>query len=72
MYEPPETNASLRGEARKGGFPWFIPKTDQERIQNLGKRYNHYQEQDYEFEWTEKLEGSSMTVYIRDEEEGVS
>ena len=35
-YEPP-IPAELAGTV-KGGFPSFIPKTDEERIQNL---YNH-------------------------------
>lgn len=64
-YEP-EIPASLQGLCR-GSFPSFIPKTDEERVQNiperelLGKVY----------EVTEKLDGSSMTVYLNEGEFGV-
>lgn len=51
-------------EARQGGFPWFIPKSDQERIQNIkDSRIKSWEEKELTFEVTEKLEGSSMTVY---------
>lgn len=66
-YEPP-LSAQLAGMAR-GNFPSKIPKTDQPRIQNLTKEYPTYQTQT--FEVTEKLEGSSMTVYLLDGEFGV-
>lgn len=57
----PELPAQLRGKAL-GNFPTFLRKTDQERIQNIvqevfvdraGKLY----------EVTEKLDGSSLTLY---------
>lgn len=54
----------LAGTAR-GNFPTFIFKTDQERIQNLSREFVKYKEEDLTFEPTEKLEGSSMTVYHR-------
>ena len=45
----------------KGSFPSQIPKTDEERIQNIrGKDFAEFQKLKYEV--TEKLEGSSMTV----------
>lgn len=51
-------------EARQGGFPWFIPKSDQERIQNIqDKTLERWSTSDLTWEVTEKLEGSSMTVY---------
>lgn len=50
--------AQLSGQM-KGSFPYFIPKTDQERIQNLD--YSKLQDDTYYV--TEKLDGSSMTVY---------
>jgi len=46
----------------RGGFPAFLHKTDQERIQNLVDEY----ETDFKFhpyEITEKLEGTSITIY---------
>ena len=47
----------------KGNFPSLIPKTDQERAQNLVKEIVAANEAGIQFEITEKLEGSSMTVY---------
>jgi RNA ligase (TIGR02306 family) len=58
-------NAQLAGMAR-GNFPSFIPKTDQERAQNLVKEIVAANESAMQFEVTEKLEGSSMTVYIHE------
>lgn len=56
-YDPP-LPAQLAGQA-KGNFPSLVPKTDQERIQNINleKYYGEY-------EVTEKLEGSSCTFYL--------
>ncbi len=61
-YEKP-IPACLNGVA-KGNFPSFIPKTDQERIQNKWEFYERFPEfkKDF-FEVTMKLDGSSMTVY---------
>jgi RNA ligase (TIGR02306 family) len=67
-YEKP-IDASLAGLV-KGNFPAQIPKTDQERIQNL-KRELQTTFRDKLWEVTEKLEGSSMTAYIIDGEFGV-
>jgi len=55
-------NAQLAGVC-KGNFPSLIPKTDQERCQNLKKEIVAANEAGLKFEVTEKLEGSSMTVY---------
>ena len=59
--------AQLAGLA-KGSFPSFIPKTDQERIQNC-KHVLEDREERYEI--TIKLDGSSFTAYHRDGETGV-
>jgi RNA ligase (TIGR02306 family) len=56
-------NAQLAGMA-KGNFPSLIPKTDQERVQNLVKEIAAAV--NLQFEVTEKLEGSSMTCYLID------
>jgi RNA ligase (TIGR02306 family) len=56
-------NAQLAGMAR-GNFPSVIPKTDQERVQNLVKEIASAG--NMSFEVTEKLEGSSMTCYLID------
>ncbi|MCP4153505.1 MAG: RNA ligase (ATP) [bacterium] len=66
-YEPP-IPASLAGDAR-GLFPGFIQKTDEERIQNLPEYFEQYK--DTAFECTEKIDGSSMTVYYTDDDQGV-
>lgn len=56
-------NAQLAGVC-KGNFPSLIPKTDQERVQNLKKEIGA--SQGLFFEVTEKMEGSSMTCYLID------
>lgn len=63
-YEPP-VPAQLAGLA-KGNFPRLVPKTDEERIQNLSKDWDKYQEH-YSYEVTEKLDGSSCTFYLDNE-----
>ena len=55
-------NPQLAGLA-KGNFPDFIPKTDQERIQNCKHILEDREEQ---YEVTIKLDGSSFTAYHRD------
>ena len=54
--------AQLAGEV-KGAFPTVVPKTDQERVQNLVEEVKAAVQAGSLFEITEKLEGSSMTVY---------
>lgn len=67
-WEPP-IPAQLQG-MMKGNFPHFISKTDQERCQNLRKDiFETHQDEIYEV--TTKLDGSSMTVYVKDGEIGV-
>ena len=61
--------SQLQGTMR-GNFPHFIPKTDQERCQNLRRDiFDTHKDEDYEV--TTKLDGSSMTVYVKDGEVGV-
>lgn len=62
--------ASLAGEVR-GMFPGYIPKTDQERIQNLVNELQGWMTKDRTWEITEKLDGSSMTVYFYNGDFGV-
>ena len=52
--------ANLAGMAR-GNFPSFIPKTDEERIQNLPNVLEKYVGES--FEETIKIDGSSCTMY---------
>lgn len=66
-YEPP-IPAELSG-IMKGGFPNFIPKTDEERIQNLTEVYENFKKS--VFYVTEKLDGSSATYYLNNGTFGV-
>jgi RNA ligase (TIGR02306 family) len=69
-YEPP-VPAELAGKV-KGLFPSFIPKTDEERCQNLTSEYQQWKIQsNHKFYVTEKLDGSSATYYIKNGEFGV-
>lgn len=68
-YEPPMP-AELAGKV-KGNFPGFLRKTDEERIQNLVKEYETYKEYELGFYAAEKLDGSSATFYLRDDQFGV-
>ncbi len=66
-YELP-IPAHLSGKV-KGAFPGFIPKTDEERVQNLGEVIDKLQGETFYI--TEKLDGSSATFYKKDGEFGV-
>ena len=68
-YEAP-IPAELAGEV-KGMFPSCIPKTDQERVQNLTADLEQWKTENLTFEVTEKLDGTSMTVYRIDDYVGV-
>lgn len=61
-YEMP-ISACLAGKV-KGSFPAFIPKTDEERIQNMSEVLN-------QFYVSEKLDGASTTFFKKDEIFGV-
>jgi RNA ligase (TIGR02306 family) len=58
-----EISANLQGIV-KGNFPSFIPKTDQIRSQNMGRTFSRIKDENYTWELTEKLDGSSLTMYI--------
>src|SRR6185295_4871351 len=60
--------AQLAGE-RKGNFPDFLSKTDEMRIQAVPELL--FKHQNKPFYVTEKVDGSSMTAYIKDGEFGV-
>lgn len=66
-FEPP-IPANLAADV-KGLFPSFIPKTDETRVQILEKVLNTYAGTSCYV--TEKLDGSSVTFYIKDGEFGV-
>jgi RNA ligase (TIGR02306 family) len=52
----------------KGFMPSFLKKTDQERLQNLPEFFGY---RNVEFEETEKIDGSSVSFYLKDGEYGV-
>jgi len=62
--------AQLAGEVR-GAFPSYIPKTDQERCQNLTEEIDLWITENLSWEMTEKLDGSSMTVFWDGDHVGV-
>lgn len=53
----------------KGKFPSFLIRTDEERIQNLTRKYEEFKQHD--FFVTEKLDGTSFTCYLREDQFGV-
>lgn len=63
-YEKP-LPGSLRGVV-KGNFPSFLRKTDQERVQNIVRDLHRWEDEGAMWEVTEKLDGSSMTVYMHE------
>jgi len=67
-WEPP---AEFMSADAKGLFPSFIPKTDQERIQNLTHEFSEWKINGSMWQVTEKLDGSSLTAYVNEEESGV-
>jgi RNA ligase (TIGR02306 family) len=63
--------AQLAGDV-EGPFPDYIPKTDQERIQNLTEELKQWQNNPaFTWEISEKLDGSSMTVFVNGDAQGV-
>lgn len=67
-YEPP---AEFSSADAKGLFPSFIQKTDQERIQNIKSKFEEYKKNATVFQVTEKLDGSSITIFKKDGVVGV-
>nr|WP_286196684.1 RNA ligase (ATP) [Thalassotalea sp. G20_0] len=53
----------------KGYFPFFIPKTDEKRIQNLPSVFHSLK--DKNFYVSEKLNGTSSTFYLRNNDFGI-
>ncbi len=67
QYEPP-IPAQLSGVV-KGAFPSFIPKTDETRIQSVPDVLERHKGKT--FYLSEKLDGTSATYFIKDDEFGV-
>lgn len=61
-WELPMT-AQLAGVARST-YPSAVPKTDQERVQNLVKEVTAAREAGLEFDLEEKIEGTSSTFFL--------
>ena len=68
-YEPPP--AVMMSGKVKGGFPGFIPKTDEMRIQSVPEVLTRPENVGKRCYITEKVDGTSATYYIRDGEFGV-
>jgi RNA ligase (TIGR02306 family) len=66
-YEAP-IPACLGGDV-VGGFPAFIAKTDEERIQNLVCDYESFRGK--QFYVSEKIDGTSFTAFVKDDDFGV-
>lgn len=65
-YERQEV-VGYQGDA-KGTFPWFLRKSDQERIQNVYNKLSNSDLADEAFVGTLKMDGSSITVFYVDGE----
>ena len=66
-----ERPAEWHGASQGGPWPSLIPKTDQERVQNVKRELAEWVAQGLSWEITEKLDGSSMSVYLIDGKFGV-
>ncbi|WP_257295309.1 RNA ligase (ATP) [Endozoicomonas sp. YOMI1] len=66
-YEP--AGGLPEGDYIKGRFPHFIPKSNEVRIQNLQSEFDTFK--DKKFYVSEKLDGTSSTFYLRNNEYGV-
>jgi RNA ligase (TIGR02306 family) len=69
-WDPP-IPAELAGSA-KGAFPSIFRKTDEERVQNLSWLFDGSQPTPDAWVATEKIDGSSMTVFYANNENGVA
>jgi RNA ligase (TIGR02306 family) len=63
-YEKQEVSG-YTGDA-KGTFPWFLRKSDQDRIQNVYNKLSNSDLVDKDFIGTLKMDGSSITVFAVD------
>lgn len=54
------------------GFPKFVPKTDQTRVQNITVQFAQARDKGELFEKSFKLDGSSLTAFIKEETIGVA
>jgi RNA ligase (TIGR02306 family) len=68
-YEGP-ADVQISGDT-KGPFPGFIEKTDEERAQNFGQNTIEKMLAEHEFDVTIKVDGSSGTFFLINDEFGV-
>lgn len=54
------------------GFPKFVPKTDQTRVQNITVQFAQARDKGELFEKSFKLDGSSLTAFVKDGVLGVA
>lgn len=66
-YEIPENIGA--SNSSRGNFPAFIPKTDETRVQSIKSILEEYEGTDCYI--AEKLDGSSLTAFIKDGDFGV-
>lgn len=66
-WEPP-IPVGMGGKV-KGGFPGFLPKTDETRVQVLESLLERHRGKTFYF--TEKLDGTSFTAFLRQGEFGI-
>jgi RNA ligase (TIGR02306 family) len=69
-YEVPEVYGTRTHGCAAGKFPYFVPKTDQVRIQSIEEKLLESLV-GKTFEITEKLDGTSATYYYKDNHFGV-
>lgn len=63
---------SVRSGTSALGFPRFIPKTDQTRLQNIPLLFNQARDKGELFEKSFKLDGSSLTAFVNNGIAGVA
>ncbi|MDM8526671.1 RNA ligase (ATP) [Anaerolineales bacterium HSG24] len=68
-YEPP-ISINMKGQV-KGSFPGFIPKTDETRIQSVPDILTNPDNQGKQCYITEKVDGTSATYYLNEDDFGV-
>lgn len=66
------TPGAMKSGKSARGFPKFVPKTDQTRVQNITALYNKAVEEGEWFEESFKLDGSSLTAFVRNGVAGVA
>lgn len=66
------TPGAVKNGFKALGFPAFVPKTDQTRVQNISHLYAKALAEGELFEKSFKLDGSSLTAFVKDGVPGVA